>query len=65
VCEEAIKQNPDALTFIRDKLPAYKVLAVKCCLNRIKQNSNYINEINDKVLRTVVLKLIFKEGEKE
>jgi hypothetical protein len=61
---EAIKQNPNALMYIKDKLPEYKVLAVKVCLNNLKKDSNYINEINDKVLKDVILKLLLK-GEKE
>ena len=62
ICIEAIKQNPSALMYISDKRSEYKVLAVKTCLKHIKKDINYINEISDKVLKMVVVKLLSKKG---
>ncbi len=62
ICVEAIKQNPSALMYVQNKLPEYKVLAVKVCFERLKLNNNYVNEISDKVLRDVILKLMIKKG---
>ena len=48
--------------YIQDKLPEYKVLAVKLCLSNLKRNPNYLEEIIDNTLKEVIIKIMNKKA---